>query len=351
MTIEAPRTTVKPAHKAGARQFGTLGVLLFAAAATASVAQAAQADGRYDVDRPGGADHPLLSRYQGSNLIMYGQEALGSTSMVFDENGKPVLRPLEGKVSNRLYFGPKDASPLEIIRNYRHALESAGFQVIYACEAAACEKARVQNKLTQLPRKAVWEKSFATATSAFDSGNQPGFQYVSARKNGPGGVTYVQVALAGTKPGSLLAGRVRQFISIVEPAKAELGKVTVDAGAIGASLQRDGKIALYGVTFDTNKAVLREESTAQLTEMANALKAAPSLKVYIVGHTDNQGDATVNTQLSQKRADAVAAALSGTHGIAASRLSARGVADLAPVSTNATEEGRAKNRRVELVAR
>jgi outer membrane protein OmpA-like peptidoglycan-associated protein len=83
--------------------------------------------------------------------------------------------------------------------------------------------------------------------------------------------------------------------------------------------------------------------------MAKALKADPKLKVYIVGHTDSQGKLDYNTGLSQRRAESVARALSSKHGIDAKRMSAKGLASLAPVTTNRTEEGRAKNRRVEMV--
>ena len=103
--------------------------------------------------------------------------------------------------------------------------------------------------------------------------------------------------------------------------------------------------------IDTGQAVLRPESTAQLAEMAGALKAAPALKVYIVGHTDNQGELQGNSTLSQKRADAVVAALSSKYGIAPARLLGRGVANLAPLASNDSEAGRAQNRRVELVVR
>jgi outer membrane protein OmpA-like peptidoglycan-associated protein len=110
-------------------------------------------------------------------------------------------------------------------------------------------------------------------------------------------------------------------------------------------------MALYGVNFDTNKAVVRDDSAAQLKEMAAVLKAAPALKVFIVGHTDNQGEFGVNRTLSQKRAEAVVAALSSQYGIAPARLTGYGVASLAPLSANDSEDGRAKNRRVEMVVR
>jgi outer membrane protein OmpA-like peptidoglycan-associated protein len=158
---------------------------------------------------------------------------------------------------------------------------------------------------------------------------------------------YVQVGLVGGGE----EGRVRQFIQVIEPVKLETGKVTVDTRAIQDGLQRDGKIALYGVSFDSNKAVIREQSAEQLEQMAQALKARPQQKVFIVGHTDDQGEFEANMVLSQKRAQAVAEALASKYGIAAARMTARGVANLAPVASNASDEGRARNRRVELVAR
>lgn len=302
-------------------------------------------------DRPGGADHPLISRYAGSILYTYGANTQGTAQLVDSEKGEPVVRTVEGKLSNRLYWGPKETSALAIHRNYQQALKAAGFETMFSCETVQCEKLKVQRKMSAFPREANWVESDSLVTGTFNSGNQPDFHYLSARKQTGSGYTYVQVALAGAKSEGISAGRVRQFVQIVEPAQTEMGKVTVDARAIGAGLQRDGKIALYGVHFDTNKAVLREDSAAQLQSMAEALKAQPSMKVLIVGHTDNQGDIDANLALSQKRAQAVVEALSAKYGIPASRMSARGVASFAPVSTNTTDEGRAKNRRVELVVR
>ncbi len=197
----------------------------------------------YNSDHPGGSDHPLLSRYQGSMLYMYGEDSLGTTQIVVDEKRKAVLRPLEGKIASRLYWGPKGRSPLEVFRNYRHALESAGFQTVYACETPKCETDRVQSMIYELPRTAAWKKGDPMIDSTFNSANQPAFHYISARRDGPSGATHVMVALVGGSNDAPVLGRVRQFITIVEPAKAELGKVTVDAKAIQSSLQRDGRIA------------------------------------------------------------------------------------------------------------
>jgi OOP family OmpA-OmpF porin len=121
----------------------------------------------------------------------------------------------------------------------------------------------------------------------------------------------------------------------------------VDAAEMAKGLGEKGHIALYGI-YD--KAVIKPESKPTLDEMAKLLRGQPKLKVVIVGHTDSQGGYDYNMSLSRKRADAVAAALTRNYKIAASRLRTAGVGYLAPVGSNATDDGRALNRRVELVA-
>jgi len=131
----------------------------------------------------------------------------------------------------------------------------------------------------------------------------------------------------------------------------QTGQVTVDAKKLQSGLEADGKVALYGLFFDTGKADIKPESKAQLDEMAKLLQAQPALKVFIVGHTDNVGAFDANRALSLKRAEAVVAALTAApHKIDAKRLMAIGSANTAPVASNAEEAGRARNRRVELVA-
>jgi len=96
--------------------------------------------------------------------------------------------------------------------------------------------------------------------------------------------------------------------------------------------------------------VIKPESKPTLDEIAKLLSGQPELSVFIVGHTDNQGAYDYNIDLSRKRAAAVAAALAKSCNIAPARMRTAGVGFLAPVGSNATEDGRALNRRVELVA-
>ena len=139
------------------------------------------------------------------------------------------------------------------------------------------------------------------------------------------------------------------YLQIVEPKAMQTGQVTVDANAMKSGLAAEGRIALYGLYFDTGRAEVKPESKPQLDQMAKLLQSQPALKVFIVGHTDNQGTTDGNLALSLQRATAVSNALVSSYRIDAKRLQAKGVANLAPLATNSSEEGRAKNRRVELV--
>lgn len=127
--------------------------------------------------------------------------------------------------------------------------------------------------------------------------------------------------------------------------------VAVSADQIRKSLADTGKMVFYGIYFDTDKATLKAESEPTLAEMGKFLKTNAQAKVFIVGHTDMQGGVERNQKLSQERAAAVVAALTGKHGVAKDRLAADGVGPLAPVAANESEAGRAKNRRVEMVLR
>jgi len=111
-----------------------------------------------------------------------------------------------------------------------------------------------------------------------------------------------------------------------------------------------GSVAIYGILFDFDKDVIKPESKPQLDEIASLLTSKPDLKLKIVGHTDNQGAADYNLSVSQRRAANVVAALTGVYGIAADQLSSEGAGMTQPVAPNDSEEGRANNRRVELVA-
>jgi len=125
--------------------------------------------------------------------------------------------------------------------------------------------------------------------------------------------------------------------------------VRTTALVLGNDIKTTGHATVYGIYFDTGKAIVKPESDAALVEIAKMLKADPTLKLNVVGHTDNVGGMDSNMKLSMARGEAVVQALVARYGIAADRLKGYGVSSLAPVASNDSDAGRAKNRRVELV--
>jgi len=136
-------------------------------------------------------------------------------------------------------------------------------------------------------------------------------------------------------------------VNILEVEKMQDDTAIIDADTIIYKLEKEGHIALY-INFDTGKATLKPDAAEIIAEIVAALKSKPQLKVKLEGHTDNVGNAAANKKLSDDRAKAVMAAIVAK-GIDKARLSAEGFGLEKPVADNNTEDGRAKNRRVELV--
>jgi outer membrane protein OmpA-like peptidoglycan-associated protein len=137
-------------------------------------------------------------------------------------------------------------------------------------------------------------------------------------------------------------------LAIVEK-KGMAQDIVASADALMTELKNTGHVTVNGIYFDTGKSDLKPESEKAIAEIAKLLKADATLKLYVVGHTDNVGGLEPNMKLSQDRAESVMQSLVKTHGVASSRMRAFGNGPYAPVATNDTDEGKAKNRRVELV--
>jgi OOP family OmpA-OmpF porin len=144
-------------------------------------------------------------------------------------------------------------------------------------------------------------------------------------------------------------GYTGKYTLCIMEKKAMAQDIVANAEVFSNDLKTTGHSAVYGIYFDTGKSDLKPESEHAIGEITKLLKNDISLKVYVVGHTDDVGGLEANMKLSQDRADAVVQALLRNGGIAATRLKAYGNGPFAPVASNDTEEGRAKNRRVELV--
>ena len=189
------------------------------------------------------------------------------------------------------------------------------------------------------------------------AGTQVVANHVAAWKKLGGTVTYE----SGRMVGSLKKGELTVWVS-VEPVPDGYKVISIDeapvveevkasAALLKANLMAYGYATVYDVYFDVNSATLKAESAHALTEMARLLAENPTLKVYIVGHTDMTASLEYNLRLSAERAQAVVSALVAQRAEAAGQISAQGVGPLAPVASNQAEPARKLNRRVTLVRR
>jgi outer membrane protein OmpA-like peptidoglycan-associated protein len=139
----------------------------------------------------------------------------------------------------------------------------------------------------------------------------------------------------------------QQDIRVIEVAGFKKS-LTFGPAEMKAALDKDGRVQLYGILFDIDKATLKTESVKQLQHVITLLKDNPKLKIEVQGHTDDQGSDDHNMKLSLRRAETVVSYLA-LFDIELSRLTPKGYGESQPISPNDTDEGRAKNRRVELV--
>lgn len=296
-------------------------------------------------DLKGGADHPLVPRYEGSEIVAYDTKSFVQKTFAraplksgkLEDDPEAGLR-LEGKLVSITYRGPENRSSLEVARNYEAALEAAGFTKIFSCSQAECG-GRVFNH-------ALSPRNYYMGFGEYHADQH----YLLARLQRPEGDVYVSTYTVFNQAGG---GRDRHRsmvqVDVLEIKPLENRMVVLKAEEMNTDLVTEGRVALYGILFDVDKDTMRADSKPQLEEIAKLLKSNPSLRVLIVGHTDAQGSLEYNRDLSLRRAKSIVTTLSRDYGIKAERMTPDGVGMAAPVSSNRTEAGRAKNRRVEPV--
>ncbi len=252
-------------------------------------------------DAKGSQDHPLFNRMPNYRIMRYDAKEFNVYKDFYDANGKKIT--VEGKYFFYNYGvkdGIKASSGPQVLRNYMNAVAKAGGQIIL--EQGCCN---VFMKIKKKDR-VIWVRVKAYA----DAGSYQ--------------------------------------VWIIEEA-AMKQDIVVDANAMLSDINYQGRVALYGIYFDFNKSEIKPESEVTLQEIANLLTKNPKLNLYVVGHTDNVGDYGYNMKLSLSRAEAVVHELDAKFSINKNRLTAAGVGPLCPVTTNDSEEGKARNRRVELI--
>ena len=315
-------------------------------------------------DLPGLSDPPGLSRYAGSVLV-YRNDAS------YDELRLPISKPAtvdlkliapktldrSGQVVSLQYITPANKSALEVLRNYQQAAKPGGFETVYECAGDGCGPSSDISRyyFAALIMPPTYWGSVGDRAPAYCGGSQRigDFRYAVLDNKSTGAT----LAVMTWRPGDVSSycaqadykARTSVFVVSIQAKAREQLMETLTASEMGQSLTATGKVAVYGILFDTNRADIKAESKASLDQIGALLKQQGTLKLHLVGHTDNVGTLAANLDLSKRRADAVATALSRDYGIARDRLTANGVASLAPISSNAEDAGKAKNRRVELV--
>lgn len=294
-------------------------------------------------DVKGSSDHPLLSRFPSAEIRSYMAKdydaALLPQSKVDKAKEPGQLLELEGKVTRISYRIPGERSALEVIKNYEKALGKGGFETKFACSShATCGK----DMMAFIALEGVVRPQGFGDASFGSSGERA----LLVHRQDEGGDVHVFLHVVEDTANKY----TYLYQQIVEGAALELDQVNVlQADELQKSLDRQGHVAIPGIYFDTSKADIKAESDVALAEIAKLLSGSANLKVYVVGHTDNQGVYDANVALSQARAQAVVNALQQSHGVDAARLNAKGIGSLAPVASNTQETGRSRNRRVEIV--
>ncbi|BCU06852.1 OmpA family protein [Allochromatium tepidum] len=310
----------------------------------------------FERDLAGATDIPGLPRFEGSVII-------GHRVSPFDETLIPT-GPWEtgtgdwkqtikasGRRTRLVYLAPRNASSLEVIRNYRRALEALGYETLYQCSGFEECGAGVDRFYGEAANGKQLTDSHLLKHVYSDTTVQEPRLY-SARRQTPDGDSqlFVFAALQDNFADSAAGNRVAIFVEEVLSQPMRERMVSIEAKEMAQGLSDAGRIAVHGIQFDFNQATIKAESKPQLEQIALMLVENPDLKLYIVGHTDNRGTLDYNMDLSRRRAEEVVRTLIQSYGIPGERLKPMGVANLAPLTSNATEEGRALNRRVEIVA-
>jgi outer membrane protein OmpA-like peptidoglycan-associated protein len=252
-------------------------------------------------DKEGSKDPALFTRMPGYYIDRYDDLQFDRYEFrISDEKTQAV----EGRHLFIIYY-PKNnvqiPSPLQIVRNFTNAVKKISGQLVYEYDdAGPCVVLKVVKNGLE-----VWAFVYASGNGSYS-------------------------------------------IHIIEK-QAMNQDVIADANSLANSIKESGKVAVYGIYFDTGKSILKPESQPTLQEITKLLGTDPNLKLYVVGHTDNTGIFDANMKLSMDRAAAVVNALVSQFSVNAARLKASGDGPTSPVASNDNEEGRALNRRVELV--
>ncbi len=305
-------------------------------------------------DMPGSADHPGIPRVAGAEIYGYAfSEYDAGTLLREGADGKPVAERPEGSRTRILYAMKAGDTPTMVMRNYEVALSELGDVTdIYSCRGN-CNghifSTTLWTRETMVPTEGLAQPFYLMAFT--HSYGTPHYRYAQVvTETSKFHIGVYAIVIKDNNPNKALHNRTVALVEILEIKDFEATLEFIDAATMQSEIAQTGHVALYGIQFNTNEASLKPESTDTLTEIVKALNADPGLQLYVVGHTDDVGALAYNNDLSMRRARTVVEALTAS-GIDSQRLTPLGVGPAAPIGSNDSDEGRALNRRVELVKR
>lgn len=319
------------------------GLLMLAAPAWAELA-----------DAPGSADPTGLPRIEGATIIGFDQGDFDDFSYptgkaTWDDRRVESSASAEGPHSRLIYVTPADRAPLEVLRNYEAELTAQGYETVYRCDKDACgEASRMVAYLYPLGGRL---KNMGQMSEYAFSFPRPDQRYLVSRHPETGRLVSIYTAFETFDQFPETKDHTLVLLDVVDAKPMQQRMELVTADQMATALGTEGRISLYGILFDHDSDRLKPESDPTLAEIAALVRADPGLTLFVVGHTDMTGGYDYNLDLSRRRAAAVVAALTTRHAVPAKVLTAAGVGPLSPVADNASDEGRARNRRVELVRR
>ncbi len=301
-------------------------------------------------DVAGSKDHPLLPRFEGSEIIGYKTSDYDEAILALEQvhqapNGNYAFKKekrVEGRITRVLYLMPRGKTTLQVIRNYEKSLKKSDFKTLFSCaKRGGCG-------FYAWFRDAIRMGGLRAYADQMD-GN---FRYLASHlKRKKEGDVYVSLVVYnyGSSVNRQWQGRTMAELKVIEIEPMADEMVFVKAEDLAKGIQDEGHAAVHQIHFDTNSDKIEPESKPAIDEIAKLLKESPELKVILVGHTDSQGGLQYNMDLSHRRASSVATVLEVDYAIDSKRLGAAGIGYLAPMASNRTEEGRAMNRRVEII--
>lgn len=257
--------------------------------------------------------------------------------------GEPATETVEGRTIRAAFRLVTEDNVASVIESYRQRLAELGFAPVFSCRSEDCGgfDFRFGAELLPSPQMLVDVENFEQLTLRRESDGTVASVLVSRVLDAIHIQTVVVTGSGSRETPSLTATAVQEDTLPVAPASGAREAALYDR------LLAEGHVVVDGLDFDSGGARITDSSLPVLDTLADMI-AQNELRLIIVGHSDSVGGLAANRQLSQERAEAVMRALI-ERGVAAERLSAEGIAFLAPLTANGTPEGRALNRRVELV--